>query len=201
MYSKSVITPNDPEYAEIMRSQMLSSLKKAGIHKMYLNADCSLGHDVYDLYKQGKGTYLYGPPGTGKTYAASCAIRLAVENEQTACLTSVKSLLDAVKAEYDENQHSVLQRAVGYDILALDDLGMERPTEWAMETIEGIVDARVSDCKPIIVTSNYSLKELRERWGGIHGARLVSRLGGSCMPIKVGGPDRRLNYIRSTTRR
>lgn len=193
MISAPVITPSDPEYEKIIHDNMISALKKSGIKKMYIKADSPLGHDVYNLFEADKGAYLYGPPGTGKTYAASCAVRIAVENGIKAYITSVKALLDEIKAEYDSNAHSVIKMAVNYDLLALDDLGMERPTEWAMETIEGIIDERVADCKPTIITSNYNFAELRNRWGGIHGARLISRLRGSCVPYEVNGPDRRLN--------
>ena len=107
-------------------------------------------------------------------------------------LVTAKALLDAVKAEWDGGERGTIYRAERYRLLALDDLGVERPTEWAMETITGLIDARVASGLPTIVTSNFSLGELRDRWGGMPGMRIASRLGGACERIQMGGGDRRL---------
>lgn len=57
----------------------------------------------------------------------------------------------------------------------------------------GLIDARVASGLPTIVTSNFSLGELRDRWGGMPGMRIASRLGGACERIQMGGVDRRLS--------
>ena len=62
-----------------------------------------------------------------------------------------------------------------------------------METITSLIDARVASGLPTIVTSNFSLGELRDRWGGMSGMRIASRLGGACERIQMGGVDRRLS--------
>lgn len=108
-------------------------------------------------------------------------------------LVTAKALLDAVKAEWDGGEKGTIHRAERYRLLALDDLGVERPTEWAMETITGLIDARVASGLPTIVTSNFSLGVLRDRWGGMPGMRIASRLGGACERIQMGGVDRRLS--------
>ena len=61
-----------------------------------------------------------------------------------------------------------------------------------MSTLTGLIDARTAEGLPTIVTSNYSLGQLRDLWGGMPGARIASRLGGACERIEVTGPDRRL---------
>ena len=62
-----------------------------------------------------------------------------------------------------------------------------------METLTGLIDARVASGLPTIVTSNYGLGELRDRWGGMQGMRVASRLGGACERIEMTGRDRRLS--------
>ena len=105
---------------------------------------------------------------------------------------AAKALLDGIKAEWDGGERAVLQRAERYALLALDDLGMERPTEWAMETLSRLIDSRTMEGLPTIITSNYSLGELRDRWGGMEGARIVSRIAGSCERVEMTGRDRRM---------
>lgn len=188
------ITPFEQtaEYRELMRRLFEGRLRKAGLRGGYARADSPEGRACFERFKDGRGTYLYGAPGRGKTWAAACCVRLAVGQGRRCKLTTAKALLDAVKAEWDGGERDVLLRAERYDLLALDDLGMERPTPWAMETLSGLIDARVSAGLPTVITSNYSIGELRDRWGGMEGARVVSRIGGACERIELTGVDRRL---------
>lgn len=180
------------EYRRMLRQMRESRLRKAGLRGGYMTADSAEGRAAFERFKQGRGTYLWGLPGRGKTYAAACCVRLAVSQGRDCKMTTAKALLDAVKAEYDGGEKVTLRRAERYELLALDDLGMERPTEWAMETLTGLIDARVAEGLPTVITSNYSLGELRDRWGGMQGARIVSRIAGACERIELTGSDRRL---------
>lgn len=180
------------EYRRMLRQMRESRLRKAGLRGGYMSADSAEGRAAFERFKQGRGTYLWGLPGRGKTYAAACCVRLAVSQGRDCKMTTAKALLDAVKAEYDGGEKGTLRRAERYELLALDDLGMERPTEWAMETLTGLIDARVAEGLPTVITSNYSLGELRDRWGGMQGARIVSRIAGACERIELTGSDRRL---------
>ena len=190
--AKPVPFEETDEYREIRRQIIESRLRKAGLRGTYAEAACAVGEDAYRRARDGRGTYLWGLPGRGKTYAAAAAVRMAVMAGWDARLVTAKALLDAVKAEWDGGEKGTIHRAERYRLLALDDLGVERPTEWAMETITGLIDARVASGLPTIVTSNFSLGELRDRWGGIPGMRIASRLGGACERIQMGGADRRL---------
>lgn len=176
-----------------MRRRAAFRLRKSGLRGTYATADSPQGHEAFGRAKDGRGTYLFGRPGRGKTYAACCAVRLAVEADMSAKLVTAKDLLDTVREGYGTGDSDAIRFARRYDLLALDDLGMERPTPWVMETLSGLIDSRVKDGLPTIVTSNYALGELGRLWGGIEGARLVSRLGGACDPVEMAGGDRRLS--------
>ena len=91
------------------------------------------------------------------------------------------------------------------DLLILDDIGTENPTEWAAERLYLIVNSRYSAGKPIIATSNFNAAELvnrlktRDKSGrliesDVTGQRIVSRLCEMCQPVKIGGVDRRLRF-------
>lgn len=190
--AKPVPFEETDEYREMRRQIIESRLRKAGLRGTYADAACAVGEEAYRRARDGRGTYLWGLPGRGKTYAAAAAVRMAVMAGWDARLVTAKALLDAVKAEWDGGEKGTVHRAERYRLLALDDLGVERPTEWAMETITGLIDARVASGLPTIVTSNFSLGELRDRWGGMPGMRIASRLGGACERIQMGGADRRL---------
>ena len=48
-----------------------------------------------------------------------------------------------------------------YPLLIIDDFGMERGTEYALEQIYSIVDSRYRSRKPLIVTTNLTLDEIQ----------------------------------------
>jgi len=79
-----------------------------------------------------------------------------------------------------------LQELSNARLLFLDDLGTNKPSEWATETLYNLLDSRVL---PVIATSNYSLEELPERLGH---DRIVSRLCGLAYVQTVSGEDWRL---------
>nr|WP_314638702.1 ATP-binding protein [uncultured Olsenella sp.] len=179
------------EYRLAVAQARSCSLRKAGLVGAYATADCEAGREAYRMAVAGRGSYLWGLPGRGKTYAAACCVRLALAEGRHARLVTASKLLDGAKAAYDGGDRHALERASSVWLLALDDLGAERPTEWAMETLTGLVDARTASGLPTVVTSNYSLGQLRDRWGGMPGARVASRLAGACHRVEFGGPDRR----------
>ena len=185
--AKPVPFEQTEEYRQLVRKTRESMLRKAGLRGGYMQADSEIGRRVCSLVEQGRGAYLWGEPGRGKTYAAAHAVRVAVERSK-----GTKHLLDSIRDGFNGGDRDALRRAETVPLLALDDLGAERPTDWAIETLTGLIDARTAEGLPTIVTSNYSLGQLRELWGGMPGARIASRLGGACERIEVTGPDRRL---------
>lgn len=172
-------------------------LRRAGLSGGYAQADSDLGRRVYALARSGRGSYLWGEPGAGKTHAAACAVRMYAERGIGARLVTAKQLLDEVRDGYDGGDRGALERAGRVPLLALDDLGAERPTDWAVEQLSALIDARTAAGLPTVVTSNYRIGGLRDLWGGMAGKRVASRLAGACEPVEVAGPDRRLACSRT----
>lgn len=196
MRGSSAVGADDPEVRGIIDGILATKRRQAGLRGPYLEADCELGRRLYGMAGEGRGAYLFGNPGVGKTWAASCAVRLAIEAQDplrpaSARIVSSKRLLEEVKAGYDGGDGDALASAEKVRLLALDDLGMERPTDWAVETLAELLDARTMAGLPTIVTSNYRIGQVAEMWGGMPGKRVASRLAGSCEVVEVTGADRR----------
>ena len=77
-------------------------------------------------------------------------------------------------------------------LLVIDDFGMERGTEYALEQIYNIIDSRYRSRKPLIVTTNLTLTELKNPQDTAH-ARIYDRLLELCTPIACTGPSMRKN--------
>lgn len=119
------------------------------------------------------GLVLNGPTGCGKTWQAYGAWRVVAERTGCAAVAvPVPAFLDSLRpgrtpiAELD-----AVERA---ELLLLDDLAAERASEWTVELVYRLIDARWNACLPTIVTVNAPNGELRARLGD----RIASRLNG-----------------------
>jgi DNA replication protein DnaC len=71
-------------------------------------------------------------------------------------------------------------------ILLIDDLGKERAaTEHVASTMYSLIEARTSQQRPILFTTNHSTVEIATAYGARHGEYLVRRLRDYCQFIEV----------------
>jgi DNA replication protein DnaC len=109
----------------------------------------------------GDGLLFIGPVGVGKTHLA-----VSVINEvQTAaprlrCLfRDYRELLGDIRHSYNPevgvSELTLLAPVFDADILMIDELGAERPTEWALDMVSRILNTRYNRCKATILTTNY----------------------------------------------
>lgn len=115
--------------------------------------------------------YLWGPSGRGKT---GLAVSLLYELALRGCSTAFKvapDLMTHLKASFDgeDTETSILEVCASADVFCLDDLGTEHHRnggqDWATEKLFQVINARHANLKRTIITSNYSLTELKEKLG------------------------------------
>ena len=76
------------------------------------------------------------------------------------------------------------------DLLHLDDVGAERSTDWVLEELYSIVNARYEDQRSMVITTNILDREaLCEQIS----ERTVSRLTEMCDEVPLLGEDRRMD--------
>jgi DNA replication protein DnaC len=74
------------------------------------------------------------------------------------------------------------------DLLHLDDLGAERATDWVLEQLYAIVNARYEEQRSLVITTNLQPEELADQLG----PRIVSRINEICGdPVLLMGEDKR----------
>ena len=126
-----------------------------------------------------RGIAFAGPSGSGKTHLAAAMVNGLVGAGICARFASVPRLLDRMRADFSRVAHTVEALTAGCDVLALDDLGAEKSTDWTNDRLYLIINERVRRCVPIIYTTNYPVVdggELADRVG----SRIVSRILRTC---------------------
>lgn len=126
------------------------------------------------------GIFMVGGTGVGKSHLASGIAGLVARDGHSVEWFSVPSLLRRIRSTFDRNaeetETEILREVCAPDLLVLDELGAEKPTEFVLERLYLIFNQRYEDCRAMIVTSNYSLPDLESRVG----PRIVSRIHEMC---------------------
>jgi DNA replication protein DnaC len=146
----------------------------------------------------GRGLWLQGDVGTGKTTLAMLVSGAALDSGRSVAIYSLPRLLNLLRESMDSDGGMLdfMDRLTAVDLLHLDDLGAENQTDWVLEQLYSIVNARYEAERAIVATTNLMPDELSERLG----ARTVSRLVEICGdPITLAGQDKRLEYRAQRT--
>ena len=96
-----------------------------------------------------------------------------------------------MKASFDNNRVSELDILDEYSnakLLIIDDIGVEKITDWSRQVFYTLIDRRYRNMKQTIITSNLYLDEISKNIDD----RIVSRLIEMGKIIKLDGQDQRL---------
>jgi len=148
----------------------------------------------FDSHKEkGEGLFITGGYGVGKTHLAAAIANYLISNGiATVIFGNVTTLLGRIRHTYSDGsqyeEQQVMKELYDVDLLIIDDLGKEKPTEWVEEKLYTVINERYENYRPIVVTSNLELEEIEQRLENCGGA-IVSRIIEMCRGIKIVGPD------------
>lgn len=149
-----------------------------------------------EFKKAGKGLILFGGVGTGKTFLASCIANELIDNGVPCLVTNFARIINTLHGMY-EGKQNYLDSLNEFDLLVIDDLGIERNTEYVNELVYNIIDARYRSGKPMIITTNLKYSDLYHT-EDTSKARIYSRIIEMCLPVLVSGEDRRKNKMQDS---
>ena len=133
------------------------------------------------------GYLLWGSVGTGKSYLAGCIANALMEKEISVRMTNFALILNDLAATF-EGKNEYISNLCRYPLLILDDFGMERGTEYGLEQVYNVIDSRYRSRRPMIITTNLKLAELKNPPDLAH-ARIYDRILERCAPILFAGKN------------
>jgi DNA replication protein DnaC len=151
-----------------------------------------------------RGLLFVGRCGVGKTHLAVAVLKQLILKAHTPCLFyDFRDLLKEIQDSYNPHtatsELKVLSPVYEAEVLVLDELGANKPTDWVRDTVAQIINTRYNDKKITIFTSNY-LDEPGPNFGETLservGVRLRSRLYEMCKLIHIDGDDYRIGKAR-----
>lgn len=136
----------------------------------------------------------YGGPGLGKTFLCSCIAREILDKGYTVFYTTAPQLFKTIEKERfnhsqdEESQTGFSDDLQSVDLLIIDDLGTEFNTSFTSSELFDILNTRLINKKPVIISTNLSVNDIQN----IYSERITSRIIGEYKVMKFFGKDIRL---------
>lgn len=142
-----------------------------------------------------RGFFFYGIPGTGKTLMACIALTEMILR----CRKPGKFLdlsfnyFQKLRSTYNGQSGiygktwEIIDRLTTTPFLVIDDFGVQRNTEWEVEMLYNLIDARYEEERITLITTNKRLDDIKPLADG----RIYSRLLEMCHIVQFQGADYR----------
>lgn len=136
------------------------------------------------------GLLLWGDVGCGKTFYAACIANALIDQGVPVLMTNFSKILNKLSGMFSDDKNEFIASLMRYSLLVIDDFGIERNTEYAIEQVYNIIDERYKSGKPLIITTNLSLATLKNPEDTAH-KRIYDRVLAMCVPVKFVGANHR----------
>lgn len=172
-------------------------------------ATASLQHFVRSATGAGpvRGVVVHGAVGLGKTHLLVATLRsLTLEHGVSARFIEFSHLLSDLKASFEKGTSAEVMASLDRRrVLAIDELGKGRNTEFELSVLDELVSRRYNEGLPILATTNYAPSTSKGRATpnlaspaatapaliDRVGERIYSRLQEVCLFVPMHGEDRR----------
>ena len=140
--------------------------------------------EIERMKARSSGLLLWGDVGTGKSFFAGCIANALLEKGVPVLMTNFSRILNTLSGIHFEDRNQFIDSLNRYSLLIIDDLGIERNSEFALEQVFNVIDSRYRSKKPLIVTTNLTLEELNNPTDMAH-SRIYDRILERCAPIRI----------------
>lgn len=194
----------DEEQSKLQRMVEIAELRRKGIQEDYLlewrfsvaenSRHIQMGKRYVNNWERVKadnlGLLFWGDVGTGKSFLAACIANALLDQGIPVLMTNFSRVLNRMGTMYTQERAEFMDSLRTNELLIIDDLGIERDTEYAQEQVYAVIDERYKVNLPLIVTTNLTVSQMRNPTTTSH-ARIYSRILEMCTPVCIDGCDRR----------
>ena len=115
-----------------------------------------------------------GGPGLGKTFLSACIARAVADSGFSVVYDTAGQLFDDFEAvKFGGDQRDLTQKYLNCDLLIVDDLGTEMTTQFTQSVLYRVINDRLLQNRPMIVSTNLSDSALRQRYSPAIASRLL----------------------------
>lgn len=199
------------EFNRIQKVFKNSNMTKRGIKRNFESFEVNKSNrKAYEIAKkyaedwekfktEGTGLIFIGRFGTGKTHLAFSIANYLLNQGIPVVFETLINLMEKLKLGYEKQSefgyYEIIKLYCECDLLIIDDLGKEKLSEWVLEKLFQIINTRYENMLPILITTNYTEKEIIKRLSynndGIAAESLVSRLNEVCLEVDMNFDDYR----------
>ncbi len=130
------------------------------------------------------GAIFHGGTGSGKTHFLCAILMELMERRHDVLFYGVPDLFKDIRGTFDKqadmDEDQLLEQVANVEVLALDDLGAEKTSDWVLDRLYWIVNERYCNVRPTLITTNHDWPDDLEK---AVGKRITSRLAEMCRVI------------------
>lgn len=168
----------DPKYGRSMRAVMERTF--------------TLCRQYAEGFSPLSGNLLFsGDTGLGKTFLSACIAKTVAAKGYSVAYESAPHLfakMEKARFQNDEQAQKEIEKFSRCDLLIIDDLGTEMPGVFVTSALYTLVNDRILQKKPTIISTNLSTDALDSRYS----AQVASRLRGDFRRVAFVGEDIRV---------
>ena len=143
-------------------------------------------------FSQHSGNLLFvGGTGLGKTFLSACIAKTVTDRGYSVVYETAGRLfakLERAKFSGDEEARKEVEKYDKCDLLIIDDLGTEMPGQFVTAALYSLVNERLLENKPMVISTNLNVDEMARRYS----PQIASRLHGGFNRLTFVGEDIRV---------
>ena len=143
-------------------------------------------------FTERSGNLLFsGDTGLGKTFLSACIARTVADRGFSVVYESAGHLFSKMERAKFENDSEAREEAKKYyacDLLIVDDLGTEMPSQFVTAALYSLINDRLLAGKAMVISTNLNNEDLTRRYN----SQILSRLRGSFTRVAFLGDDIRV---------
>lgn len=145
-----------------------------------------------EIKEKGLGILMFGNAGTGKTFYSACIANKLMQLNCAVLSFNLSGYLAEIRKDFDMAEEKLLEAVRNADLIVIDDLGSELVSEsFGKEKLFNLIDTIYREKKCVIITSNFSSKQLSEHLRFNGSDKILDRLSEKCKSFLFDWESRR----------